>query len=347
VLTVAIDSMVAPAMAQQHPKLLDIDSFMAKGVFTELDRNLLDRQLSLREIEESHLDGKRTDISDVLGLMARYEKLRPRVDEPLVVRGYLPVSLPPNTMGDEAYTACFYALNFNGLVLAGVGDELVLVRPATRPELPRPERRWDQNQVLSTQLFRLGYLNPDPVMKQYHDELGSAAGRAVLERRSNVLLVTDRAEALARLRDYVDSEVVEAAGVPASEGHAPGQYTRPPSLGAIASREDFHFYLAAFARRSRIPLASSEAKGTFDRHYPEADLWTNERGHRALELEFKRLSEYARLARHSGGQAWDELNPERTLSPLMQKRLAIRFGVISHPPAQANTKKSTKAGRKR
>jgi hypothetical protein len=347
VCAVAFAGAVYPAFAQQGPKLLDIDSFMVKGVFTELDRDLVNHRLSLREIEESRLDGKSTDIKDVLGLMARYEKLRPRVDEPLEMRGELPVALPPNTMGDEAYTACFYALNFNGLVLAGLGDELVLVRPETRPELPRPERRWNRNQVLSTQLFRLGYLKPDPVMKQYHDELGSTVGRAVLERKSNILLVTDRAEALARLQDHVDSEVVEAAGVPASEVGAPGEGPRPPSLGAIASRENIHFYLNAFARRSRIPLASSEQKGLLERHYPEADLWTNERGYRALEREFKRLSEYARLARQSGGQGWDEPNPQRTLSPGHQKRLAIRFGVVSPPPAKANSKKSTKPRPKR
>ena len=50
----------------------------------------------------------------------------PRIDEPLEVRGEIPVTLPPNTMGNEAYTTCFYAFNLNGLVVAGSGDQLVL-----------------------------------------------------------------------------------------------------------------------------------------------------------------------------------------------------------------------------
>ena len=45
--------------------------------------------------------------------MARSEKLRSRIDEPLEVRGEIPVILPPNTTGDEAYTACFYAFNLS------------------------------------------------------------------------------------------------------------------------------------------------------------------------------------------------------------------------------------------
>ena len=80
----ALALMAEPAFARQGPKLLDIDGFIAKGVFTELDAELVKHRLSLREIEDSHFDGKTTDINDVLGLMARYEKLRPRVDEPLL-----------------------------------------------------------------------------------------------------------------------------------------------------------------------------------------------------------------------------------------------------------------------
>ena len=32
------------------------------------------------------------------------------------MRGEIPVTLPPNTTGNEAYTSCFYAFNLNGLV---------------------------------------------------------------------------------------------------------------------------------------------------------------------------------------------------------------------------------------
>src|SRR5262249_46894513 len=276
-----------------------------------------------------------------------YEKLRPRVDEPQKVRGGLPVSLPPNTMGDEAYTACFYALTFNGLVLAGSGDELVLVRPETRADLVRAERRWNREQVLSTELVRLGFLKPDRVMKHYHDAVGTPAGHAVLERRSNILLVTDRSEALDRLRTHVDSEILQAMDVRASEGRALGEGARPPSLGAITSKDNIHFYLAAFARRSRIPLAASEAKGLLGRHYPEADLWTDERGFRALEREFTRVYRYLELARQEGFEGWDEWNRERTLSPAEQKRLSIRLGVVATPAAKSRATKSKKAARKR
>ena len=296
--------------AQAGPKLQEIDGFMAKGAFTALDVELVKHRLSLREIEESHLDGKSTGVRDVLGLIAKYEKLRPRVDEPLEVRGEIPVFLPLNTIGDEAYTTCFYALTFNGLVLAGSGDELVLVRPETRPELARPERPWNRDQILSTRLFRLGYLNPDPIMRQYHDKLGTAIGHAVLDKRSNILLVNDRTEALDRLHHRVDSEILEGMGVAASEDHAPGENPRSPSFGAIVSRESIHFYLMAYARWSRIPLAAS-ADGVLARHYPEADLWTDERGFRALENEYKRVNEFVRLARQTGGQGWDDPDPER------------------------------------
>jgi len=347
VFVAALALVVKPALAQAGPKLLDINGFMVKGVFTELDSELVSHRLSLREIEESHLDGKSTGIKDVLGLMATYEKLRPHVDEPLEVRGEIPVFLPPNTMGDEAYTACFYAFSFNGLVLAGSGDELVLVRPETRRELARPERPWNRDQVLSTELFRLGYLKPDPIMKHYHDKLGTTAGHAVLEKRSNILLVTDRAAALDRLRNYVDSEILEAMGVPASEEHAPDEGPRPPSLGAIASRENIHFYLVAHARWSRIPLVAAEEKGVLARHYPEADLWTHERGFKALENEYKRVNQFVQLARQTGGQEWDEPDPERTLSPGEQKRLKIRFGVVGPPPGKGSVTKTKKSARKR
>ena len=186
-------------------------------------------------------------------------------------------------------------------------------------------------------------------MRQYRDKLGTREGRAVLVKRSNILLVTDRAEALDRLRSYVDSEIVEAMGVPASEGHAPGEEPRPPSLGAIASRESIHFYLMAYARWSRITLAAREDKDVLAKHYPEADLWTDERGFRALENEYKRVNEFVQLARETGGQGWNEPNPDRTFSPVEQRRLTIRYGVVTQPAANKSAPKSkkTNAARKR
>ena len=102
---------------------------MVKGVFTELDPNQMSRRLSLADIERLHFDGNATGIEEILNLMARSEKMRSRIDEPLEVRGEIPLTLPLNTTGNEAYTACFYAFNLNGLVVAGRGDTLVLSVP--------------------------------------------------------------------------------------------------------------------------------------------------------------------------------------------------------------------------
>jgi hypothetical protein len=136
-------------------------------------------------------------------------------------------------------------------------------------------------------------------------------------------------------------------GVPASEGQAPGDGPRPPSLGAVASREGIHFYLVAFARWNRIPLAAAQQRGVFDRAYPEADLWTNEQGYRALAQEYQRVSEYAKVARETGGEGWVDPNPERTFSPREQKSLAIRFGLVSPLPGQRDAPKTKKAARRR
>ena len=98
--------------------------------------------------------------------MASYEKMDSQIDEPLQVRGNIRVTLTPNTIGDEAWTTCFFALTYNGLALAGSGGNLVLVRPETRPALVPPKRLWDRDHILSTQLFRLGYLNSNPILAQ-------------------------------------------------------------------------------------------------------------------------------------------------------------------------------------
>jgi hypothetical protein len=336
----------SPAFAQNRPQLHDINGFMVKGIFSELDPALIQHRLSLREIEKAKLNSESTDIQEVVDLMAKYEKLSSHVEEPLEVRGKLPVFLPPNTMGDEAYTACFYAFNGNGLGLSGVGGELVVVRPEKHPALPRPIGTWNRDQILSTRLFRLGYLKPDPILRQYRDKAGSSVGHAVLEPKSNVAIVTDTRQVLDSLRAHIDSEILEAMGVPATDGQSPVE-RRPPSLGAIASRESIHFYLLAFARWSRIPLAAAQEPGVLAKHYPEADLWTSEQGYQALTTEYQRINEFVQLARETGGPGWDEANLDRTLPPRTQKRLAIRFGLASTVPGKADGQKSKKAARKR
>jgi hypothetical protein len=334
-------------LAQNQPKLHELPAFMVKGGYAALVPELLKQRFSLKEIEEAHLNGDATDLKDVLGLMAKFEKLGITVAEPTTVRGPLPVYLPPNAKGDEAYTACFCAFTYNGLVMDVARGELELVRPETRPALKRPVRPWNRLEVLSTRLFRLGYLKPDPIMRQYRDKIGTNVGHAIVELNSNDLIIVDKAPAIEAMSRYLDSQVLEAMGVPASDANGAGEGLRPPSLGAIASRETIHFYLQAFARVNEIPLVASQQRGGCDRQYPEADLWTNEAGYRALAAEFQRVNEFVRAARESGGDGWVEPSPGRTFSPSEQKRLDIRYGVISQPAGTQKTKKAAKTAKKR
>jgi hypothetical protein len=335
-----------PAPGQDKPKLLSINGFMFKGVFSELDPEQARRRLSLADLENLHFDGKSTDLNNILNLMARTEKMNARIDEPLEVRGEIPLTLPPNTTGNEAYTTCFYAFNLNGLVVAGSGDQLLLIRPETRREAPLLERTWNRENVLPIRLFRLGYLRSDPILVQYKDKLGTKAGRAILESKSNMVIVADKASSLEKLERYIDAETLEAMGVPASSGRTPADGLRPPTLGAIATRDHLHFYLMAFARMSRIAMSGSKQNRVFDRHYPEADVWIGEQGYRALENEYERINEYFQLARTSGGQDWPVPKDERTLSPAEQNRLEIHFGVISADPPAAPAAKSKSKARK-
>ena len=174
--------------------------------------------------------------------------------------------------------------------------------------------------MLPIQLFRLGYLKSDPILAQYRDKLGTRAGRAILEAKSNVVIVADTASSLEKLQRYIDTETLEAMGVSAAEGHAPGDALRPPSLGAIAARENIHFYLMTFARMSRIPMSGSEEQGVSDKYYPGSQPLDRARGDRGrLESEYKRINEFVQQARQTGGEEWPVPDGERTLSPAQQK----------------------------
>ena len=72
---------------------------MVKGVFTELDPEQTKRRLSWPKSRGSISTASRPTLSEILDLMARTEKMRARIDEPLEVRGEIPVTLPPNTTG--------------------------------------------------------------------------------------------------------------------------------------------------------------------------------------------------------------------------------------------------------
>jgi hypothetical protein len=231
------------------------------------------------------------------------------------------------------------------LAVAGSGDSLILIRPETKPNPPRLDRKWNRDQILPIRLFRLGYLKSDLILAQYKDKLGTRAGRAILEPKSNTVIIADKATSFEKLQSYIDAEALESMGLPAGAGRTPADGLRPPSLGAIAGRANIHFYLMAFARVSQIPTRSVKIERAFDRYYREADVWMNESGYRALETEYNRVNEYFELALKNNGQNWPVPPDERTLTPAEQNRLDIHFGVISAEPAGAAPAKSkTKKG---
>jgi hypothetical protein len=347
VLFLVLSTRARRAVAADGPGIHRLDGFMVQGVFRKLDPEPMAHRLSLREIQEKGLDGRPVDIGDILGLMASYERLRPRIEEPLEVRGKIRVTLTPNTMGDEAYSACFVALTYNGLVLTGDSGELTLVRPETRPDLPPPKRPWDREHVLSTRLFRLGYLNSDEILRRYRDAIGTKDGHAVLEPGSNVLVVTDSDPALVKLGFSIDSQTLEAMGRRTRDGAGPAGELRPPSVGATASREGIHFYLLAYARSNGIPLLATEQTGVAASYYPEADLWTSARGLQTLEQEYRRAGRATGLAQEAAAHGWVDPHPERTLTPAAQGKLAIRFGLVSPLPGPANPRATRKSARRR
>ncbi len=332
--------------AADEPALHRLDGFMVKGVFTELDRERIKHRFSQQEIERDGLDGRPRAIGDILGQMAALEKLQSRIDEPLQVRGDIHITVTPNTTGDELYSTFFVAFSYNGLVLSGEDGELVLVRPETRPALAPLKWRWNRDRILSTRLFRLGYLNSDEILRRYREGIGTPAGHAVLELKSNVLIVADTDSSLEKLGQHIDSESLEAMGTPAAEAQAPAEAPRPPSLGAIASREGIHFYLLAYARFHQIPLFASQQAGA-TRSYPEADLWLSERGFQELEQEYRRLADAAHFTREAIAQGWVDPHPKRTLTPATQKRLEIRFGLVNPLPGKAATGATKKSARRK
>lgn len=340
-LTVAGD----PAVAQDRPSLREMQDFMTKGSQSELDADLCRHRLNLAEIERDGLDGRPTRIGDIVAVLARYEKLTPRVDEPLEVRGDMRIWLTPNTTGRELFTTCFLGLTYNGLVLSGNRTEFVLARPESRKDVPLPRRRWNPNRILSTRLFRLGYLASDPILRKYRDEIGTGEGNAVIVPKANVVIVTDTDDALDALGARIDSETIAAMGSSATD-EAAGE-ARPPSLGAVASRECLHFYLMAFARSHRMPFYAARQQGAATRSYPEADVWLNDRGYQMMSAEYRRVSELIPVAREAAEQGWVDPRPDRTLAPAAQKRLEIRFGLVSPLPGGDRERTSKKAARRK
>lgn len=337
---------VGVASAQERPALREMGDFMAKGALSELDRAMARHLLSLDEIEKAGLDGRPTPIGDVVTAMAGYEKLRGRVAEPLQVHGDVHIALTPNSAGEEAYTACFLALTYNGLVFAGSGEELSLVRPESTSDVPNPRRKWDPNRILSARLFRLGYLSPDPILRIYQDEIGSGEGNAVLVPKANVVIVIDTGPALQKLAGRIDEEILAAMGDSAADGAAGGVGPRFPGAGAIASSECIHFYLMAFARSREIPMFGTQ-RGTAIKHYAEGNLWLGDRGYESLRQEFRRVNELIPIAREAVAQGWVDPRADRTLPPVAQRRREIRFGLVAPPPVADRARTTKKAARKK
>jgi hypothetical protein len=234
---------------------------------------------------------------------------------------------------------------YNGLVVSGSGDELVLIRPESRRELVPPKRRWNGSRILSARLFRLGYLAPDPILRRYRDEIGTREGHAVLVPKANVLIAIDTDAALEELGGRIDAETIAAMGADGSDG--PGGGPRPPSLGAVATRECLHFYLLAYARAHRIPIAGQPHPGSAQRHYEEADVWLSNQGFDSVLQEFRRVNELVAVAREAVAQGWIDPRPDRTLTPAAQKRLEIRFGLVNPLPGVDRTRATKKAARKK
>ena len=93
------------------------------------------------------------------------------------------------------------------------------------------------------------------------------------------MIVADKAASLEKLERYIDAEVLQAMGVPAAAGHSAAEGLRPPTLGAIAARENVHFYLMAFARdRADSPPEWLEAGGRLRKVITPKPTsgWTNE-----------------------------------------------------------------------
>ncbi len=328
----AVGLAVFPArsgVAADRPAVHELREFLARGAFTELKRELAQRPLSLAEIEKDGLDGRPRPVLDILETMARYEKLNAKIAEPLEVHGEMSVRLTPNTTGEEAYTACFLAFTYNGLAVSGQGKDLVLVRSETRPELPSPKRKWDASRILGTRLLRLGYLAPDPILRRYREEIGTAEGHAIIVPKANVVIAIDTEPALEKLATLVDEETMAAMGAAPRHSAAAAEGLRPPSAGAMTSRACVHFYLQAFARRHDIPMFGTLDPQSAPKSYPEMNVWLSQRGSVTLGQEYRRVMGLPALAREAAAAGWVDPRPDRVLTPAQQRRKEIRFGLAS------------------
>ena len=256
------------------------------------------------------------------------------------MRGQIAVSLPPNSMGDEAFTTCFYAFSFNGLGFSGVAQDLVLVRPEKHPRLERTGGPWNRrpDPVGRALPARLSEARPDHASVPGQDRYrGGARGDRAASQRVDRHRHTEGSRVVTR---QIDTAILEAMGLPVPERHVAGDGPRMPSLGAIASRETIHFYLMAFARRNHFPLVASGQKSGSEVIIPRPICGPMSRAIGPSQQSIGGLANTSQLAKETGGEGWDDPDPGRTFTPSEQKRLAIRFGLVPLAPGKSAPQKS-------
>ena len=173
-----------PAPGQDKPKLQSINGFMFKGVFTELDPASQGRRLSLADIEaplrrqidrleqypEPHGPDREDEGPD------RRASRSARRDPPHAAAQY---------NGKRGLHHVLLCVQLNGLVVAGSGDQLLLIRPETRRERALLERHLESR----TRFCRSGFSGwatsgQTRSLPSIKDKLGTKAGRADPRSRS-------------------------------------------------------------------------------------------------------------------------------------------------------------------
>ena len=63
--------------------------------------------------------------------------------------------------------------------------------------------------------------------------------------------------------------------------------------------------------------------------------------------EYRRVNELIPIAREAVAQGWVDPRPDRVLTPAGQRRLEVRFGLVSPLPGAERTRATKKAVRKK
>ena len=167
-----------PACAQNRPRLHDIDGFMTKGVFTELDPTIMTHRLSLEEIEKAHLGGQPVDIQDDPGLDGEVRKagvLRSKSLSRCEARFRL--SCHQTLWGTRPTQSATTLLSSTVWVFPDQGTSSCLCGPKNTLGYRVPIELGIADWILPIRLFRLGYLKPDPIIEAIPGENRNRGGR--------------------------------------------------------------------------------------------------------------------------------------------------------------------------